>query len=79
MMMKVFGCLALLGIGAWFLFGGSEQAVAQTSSGKKVNTPQSKRSLKAARKVTPALKRDLTAKGLQLGAPVFLRALKDEQ
>lgn len=37
------------------------------------------RAAAAAANVSPALKRDLTAKGLEFGAPVYLRAFKEER
>lgn len=44
-----------------------------------VNIPSSERSKKVIKKQTPILKEALAEKGLQLGAPIFMRILKAEE
>lgn len=53
-----------IGVGWYFIFGMNVQA---------------DRDRAAAKNVTPLLEEDLTTKGLKLGAPVFIRAFKEER
>jgi murein L,D-transpeptidase YafK len=64
----------LVGAGAWFL-----PVLRMKAESARRTVAGGDRAAKAAERVRPALEKDLAAKGLHFGDPVFIRIFKDER